>query len=158
MLTNQQVIMDARYETFTILINKISRYILKIKSFEMESLGLKSTHVSCLYFLYRQNKSLTAHELTVLCDEDKGAISRSIDYLKDNGYIEYEKDVSKPYKTPMYLTDKGKKVGEIINEKINNIVDVASFGLNDEEKDIMYHCLNTICNNLMSHHKENKEK
>lgn len=158
MLTNQQVIMDARYETFTILINKISRYILKIKSHEMESLGLKSTHVSCLYFLYRQNKSLTAHELTILCDEDKGAISRSIDYLKDNGYIEYEKDVAKAYKTPIYLTSKGKEIGEVISKKINNILDVASYGLSEQEKESMYHCLNTICNNLMLHHKKNKEK
>ena len=41
--------MDPRFETFTVLINKISRSIKKIKNQEMAEYDLRSVHVSCLY-------------------------------------------------------------------------------------------------------------
>ncbi|MBQ7880983.1 MAG: hypothetical protein IJ358_04000 [Clostridia bacterium] len=52
--------MEQRFETFTVQIAKISRCIRKIKSEEMAEFNLKSPHVSCLYYLYRQNNKMTA--------------------------------------------------------------------------------------------------
>ena len=78
--------MKKRFETFTVLINKISRNIRKIKNQKMAEYGLRSTHVSCLYFLYTAD-SLTATELCERCEEDKATISRSLDYLEENGFI-----------------------------------------------------------------------
>ena len=43
--------MDERFETFTVLINQISRSIRRIKAEQMESINLKGPHVSCLYYL-----------------------------------------------------------------------------------------------------------
>ena len=51
--------MKERFETFTVLINKISRNIKRIKNQEMAEYGLRSTHVSCLYYLYSK-RSVTA--------------------------------------------------------------------------------------------------
>ena len=45
--------MDSRFETFTLLITRISRSIKRIKAEEMAAFGLKGPHVSCLYYLYR---------------------------------------------------------------------------------------------------------
>ena len=42
-----------RFETFTVLLNRISRNIRRIKNQEMTDLGLRSVHISCLYYLYR---------------------------------------------------------------------------------------------------------
>ena len=47
--------MENRFETFTVLINRISRNIRKIKNQEMAEYGLRSAHVSCLYYLYTGN-------------------------------------------------------------------------------------------------------
>ena len=44
--------MTERFETFTVLINRISRKIRKIKIQEMADYNLRSAHVSCLYYLY----------------------------------------------------------------------------------------------------------
>ena len=78
--------MEDRFETFTVLIARISRSIRRLKAEEMERLGLKGPHVSCLYYLSLYDE-LTAAELCERCDEDKAAISRSIDYLEKNGYL-----------------------------------------------------------------------
>ena len=76
--------MQQRFETFTTLINRISRNIRKIKNQEMAQYDLRSGHISCLYYLYTQ-QGLTATELCERCEEDKGTISRCIDYLESNG-------------------------------------------------------------------------
>ena len=90
LLTFQQheVLMENRFGRFTLLISNINRYINKIKSEEMNEFGLKSYHVSCLFYLYKsQSDGLTASELCSLCEEDKGTISRSLNFLQDNNYI-----------------------------------------------------------------------
>ena len=69
--------MEERFETFTVLINQISRSIHQLKSAEMAEFELRSSHVSCLYYLY-QMKTLTAKELCDICAEDKANISRTV--------------------------------------------------------------------------------
>lgn len=140
--------MYKRYESFTLLISRIAKSVLKIKMEEMTSQGLKSSHVSCLYYLYKENKPLTATELSKLCEEDKAAISRTIDYLSKNNYIVCEKKFEKAYRSPLILTDKGIKIAKIINEKIENIVNVITNGLDQNEISIMYKFLTTISDNL----------
>ena len=78
--------MEERFETFTVLITRISRSIKRIKADEMADFELKGPHVSCLYYLSQQD-GMTAAELCERCDEDKAAISRSLDDLEKNGYI-----------------------------------------------------------------------
>ena len=77
--------MDKRFQTFTILINRISRNIRKIKNQEMAEYNLRSAHISCLYYLYL-SEGLTATELCELCEEDKATISRAVDYLEKRGF------------------------------------------------------------------------
>ena len=75
--------MQQRFETFTVLVNKISRNIRKIKNQEMSEYHLRSSHISCLYYLYL-SRGLTATDLCERCGEDKATISRSLDYLEKN--------------------------------------------------------------------------
>lgn len=140
--------MKERFETFTVQIAKISRCIRKIKTEEMAEFNLKSPHVSCLYYLYRKNGTLTAKELCDICDEDKAAISRSIDFLESNGYLECSSKTEKRYKSPLSLTQKGKEVGKEIAKKIDSIVENASLGLSDEARLIFYKSLVLISDNL----------
>ena len=81
--------MENRFETFTLLIASINRAIQKIKTEEMAEFDLKSSHVSCLYYIYIL-KSATATDLCERCEEDKATISRAIEYLESNGYITCE--------------------------------------------------------------------
>ena len=56
-------VMTERFETFVLSINQIYRCIQKIKSREMVELGLKGTHVMCLFQLGQHPEGLTAAEL-----------------------------------------------------------------------------------------------
>ena len=139
--------MEARFEMFTILIAKASRCIYRIKSEEMAEYNLKSSHVSCLYYLYRMY-SLTAKELCDLCREDKANISRAIKYLENEGYIYCQSTSKKRYQSALLLTEKGKVVGEQITKKIDRILYNASEGLTEENRKIFYQSLSLICENL----------
>ncbi len=140
--------MEDRFETFTVQVVKISRYVRRIKSEEMREFNLKSPHVSCLYYLYKKNGTLTAKELCDACDEDKAAVSRSIDFLETNGYIVCDSKTEKRYKSPLSLTEKGKEIGAQIAFKIDKIVNVASAGLSEENRKIFYQSLKLISDNL----------
>ena len=147
-----------RFETFTLLVSKLSRSIRKIKSEEMAEFGLKGPHVSCLYYL-SQCGGLTASELCERCEEDKAAVSRSLDYLRQkglssacaslekNGYVTCAEG-SRRYRSPLGLTEKGAAVCRVLNEKIERVVEAASRGLSDRERQIMYGAMAVISDHL----------
>ena len=137
-----------RFETFTVMISGISRAIRKIKAEEMAEYDLKTPHVSCIYYLYRSVEPMTAAELCECCDEDKAAISRSIEYLETNGFIKPREEKTKRYRTPLLLTEKGKAVGAKISNKINDILALSGNGLSDTEREEFYRALRVIHDNL----------
>jgi len=137
--------MQQRFETFTVLINRISRNIRKIKNQEMAQYNLRSAHISCLYYLY-SNQGSTATELCERCEEDKATISRSLDYLEKNGYL--ESISAKRYKAPLTLTEKGKEVGKKIVGKIERVLDELSVGMTEEERTAFYRNLAVISDGL----------
>ena len=139
--------MEARFETFTVLIAKISRNIRKIKNQEMAAYNLRSPHVSCLYYLY-SSANLTATELCERCEEDKATISRSLGYLEKNGYLLSQANSPKRYKTPLILTEKGKEVGKKIVEKVDAVLNEISAALTEDERIAFYRSLTMISNGL----------
>ena len=139
--------MKERFETFTVLINRISRNIRKIKNQEMAEYNLRSAHVSCLYYLYT-NKGATATDLCERCEEDKATISRALDYLETNGYLTCESKSIKRYKSPLVLTNKGSEVGKKIADKISSVLDAISDGLTEEERVAFYRSLSIISESL----------
>lgn len=141
--------MKERFETFTVLINRIGRNIRKIKNREMAEHNLRSSHISCLYHLYSSD-ALIATELCERCEEDKATISRAIEYLEANGYLIRESKSAKRYKSPLILTEKGNNIGKSIAEKVKNVLKEVGAGLSEEERIVFYRCLTVISNNLVS--------
>ena len=139
--------MTERFETFTVLINRISRNIRRIKNQEMAEYNLRSAHVSCLYYLYT-NPGATATDLCERCEEDKATISRALDFLEENDYITCETKTAQRYKTPLLLTEKGSEVGKKIADKINSVLDAISDGLSEEERVAFYRSLAIISQSL----------
>lgn len=108
---------------------------------------LRSSHISCLYYLYL-TEGLTATDLCERCEEDKATISRSLDYLEQGEYLTCESKSAKRYKSPLILTDKGRKVGKKIADKISQFLDEVSAGLTEEERDTFYRSLKLISDGL----------
>lgn len=77
--------MNQGFEAFVTSITQIYRCIQKIKAREMKALDLKSTHVMCLFQMQQHPEGLTAAQLSTLCGEDKGAVSRALSELEARG-------------------------------------------------------------------------
>ena len=139
--------MQERFETFTVLINRISRNIRKIKNQEMAEYNLRSAHISCLYYIYTLDRA-TATDLCERCEEDKATISRTLEYLETSGYIARDTESAKRYKSPLLLTEKGREAGKKIADKINGVLDAISDGLTEEERVAFYRSLSIISESL----------
>ncbi len=148
--------MQERFETFTVLINRISRDIRRIKNQEMAVYHLRSAHVSCLYYIYSLD-GVTSAELCEHCEEDKATISRAVDYLETNGFL-LRGTSAKRYKSPLLLTEKGRDAGKRIAEKIGGILETVSHALTEKERIEFYRCLSTISRSLEAIVQNNEEK
>lgn len=144
--------MTQRFETFVISITQIYRCIQKIKTFEMQPLGLKSIHVMCLFYLQQHPDGLTAAQLSALCEEDKGAISRALSALEDKQLIVFgdHPGQSKRYRTQMILTDAGRNAARRIDARIESAVEQGGQGLSDQSRAEFYHALQIIAENLQT--------
>ncbi len=138
-----------RFEAFTAGITACYRYIQKIKATEMTELGLKGTHVMCLYYLHSSREALTAARLSALCCEDKAAISRTLADLEERGYL---MPVSgKKYRAALRLTPAGVQAAEQIRHLIAGWVEVGGDGLTEAQRGEFYAALSAIAENLKNH-------
>ena len=138
--------MQEQFKLFTVLISSINRNIRRVKTDIMAEHDLKCPHISTLYYLYAEG-NLTLKELCELCREDKGAISRSVKSLAEDGLVDTN-SISTKYKNKLSLTEKGKIIGKDIANKIDVAVQKATEGLSEDEKDFVYRGLSIINKNL----------
>ncbi len=134
-----------RFQSFVSGITICYKYIQKIKSVEMTELGLKGTHLMCLFFLRQNPEGLTAAQLCQLSMEDKAAISRTLAILHEKEYIYSQ---AKKYRAEIRLTDSGLAVAEKIEELIEQWVGCGGDGLSEEDREVFYRSLEHISSNL----------
>lgn len=140
--------MIQRFEDFVTMITICYKGIWRIKNMEMNELGqelnklgLKGSHVMCLFFLHRNPEGLTSAQLCQLCAEDKAAISRAVSALLDMGYITYE---GKKYRAKLRLTEAGLQIARQEDALICQWVNYCGSELTTEERDVFYSCLEKI--------------
>ena len=138
--------MQEHFKLFTSLISDINRDIRHVKTQIVSEHNLKCPHVSTLYYLYVE-KELTLKELCEKCNEDKGAISRSVKSLEEEGLV-YAVSTQKKYKQKLQLTEKGKEIGKVVAEKIDFAIEKAVENLLDDDRESIYRSLRIISNNL----------
>ena len=90
------------------------------------------------------------------CDEDKAAVSRTPEFLLQNGYVTTEA-ISRRYRSPLYLTDRGREIFAALQARIASMEDAASMGLTEEQRSKMYAALELICGNLSGCAPQNRE-
>ena len=140
--------MNERFQVFVTAITQIYRCIQKLKSQEMADLGLKGTHVMCLYQLQQHPEGLTAVQLAQACEEDKAAISRSVAELRELGLVESPAGGIRRYRMPIRLTEKGLQATDQMHDKIIDSVMAGGHGYSEEEREIFYRVLLRVSENL----------
>lgn len=148
-LNQKEVYVENRFKEFTLLISQVGRAINKIKNIEMKKYGLKGTQVNCLFYIYESKTDISAKNICALCEEDKGAISRTLKELEEQGYITCEKkDNKKKYNSVLRLTEQGTRIAEIITNKIESIINYDQNFISKEELTNFYQTFNKIYFNL----------
>lgn len=137
-----------RFQAFVTGITECHRHIQRIKSMEMTELGLKGTHVMCLFYLNQSPQGLTSAQLCQLCAEDKAAVSRTVAELEGLGYLTAALPDGKKYRAPLCLTPKGRQAAQRINSLVEQWVCIGGDGLTDEERTAFYSTLEKIAVNL----------
>ena len=124
--------MDHRFETFSLSILELNRYLQKIKELEMKQFGLKANHTMCLYYLGQHPEGLTATQLTELCKEDKAAVSRCL--------------------------SQGRSVVSGIQTRIKEALSYGGRGLTEERRRDFYGTLAIISENLSDYLTEHSQQ
>jgi len=93
---------------------------------------------------------MTAKELCDACCEDKGAMSRSIDFLEKNGFLSCKTVSAKRYNSPLILTAKGIVTAKGISEKVDTVLKSSSSGITENDLAVMYNALAKVEENLRS--------
>lgn len=146
-----------RFGAFVGGITACYKYIQRIKAMEMTELGLKGTHVMCLFYLHHQDQGLTAAQLCQLCGEDKAAISRTLAELEGKGFLHTQAAAGKKYRAQLLLTPQGEAVARRMDSLIEDWVTAGGQGLTQEKREEFYRALEQIAANLKHHYENNQE-
>ncbi len=140
--------MSTRFEQFSSSIYGIYRDILKIQRDEMTKHGLRGSYSLYLTALNHNPEGLTATQLCEVCDKDKAAISRVIAELESKGLITRISHNDTFYRAKLKLTDNGRMIADSVDRSANIAVELATKGMSEKNRKIMYECLGLIASNL----------
>lgn len=141
--------MTDRFDAFTGSILELNRIVQKLKDAEMKRFGLKGPHAMVLYQLGNSENGLSAVELTNLCHEDKGAMSRTLAFLVQKGIVERDPSTEgRSYRTPYHLTELGSMVFERLSARIDEILETVGKVLSNKQRNEFYDSLSSILKGL----------
>ena len=144
-----------RFERFSFSISEIYRYWHRIAADVMEQYGLKGPYAVYFTTMYQYPQGMTAARLAELCSRDKADVSRAINQMEQYDLVKKE---GSSYRALIRLTEKGNKIAEQVNRKAQTAVEYGGRGLTDTQREVFYHCLDTIAANMQILSKEGLEK
>lgn len=140
--------MTRKYEIFSTVVSSLYHDIQKIERMEMAKYGLKGPHAQCLVVMARYPEGITASRLCELCERDKAAISRTVAELETAGLLLRRDNHGIHYRVPLVLTEAGQIAARDVCDVAFRAVEQAGAGLNDQQREVFYHVLGTIAQNL----------
>lgn len=146
--------MVSRFERFSFCISEITKHWHRIAADEMEKYGLKGPYSVYFTAMNRFDEGITAARLAEICSRDKADVSRAVTLMEKKGLLTKKEVNNNRYNALLFLTDEGKNVADKIIKKASYAVEQGGRGLSDEQRNIFYTSLETICSNLQSLSKE----
>ena len=137
-----------RFEKFTLLIDGIHKSIHKIKMGTAPILGVKAVHVLWIYELLLNPEGLTAAELAEKSKINRSLVSREIEELVDNGYIQKIDEGNSNYNAVLKLTEEGLSLADKICGEVSKVQSAVGEGISKEELAVFYRTLEKLNNNF----------
>ena len=139
---------DERYRQFTTAVMGIAYSLQRIRGAALTDYQLSAQHINSIFYLDRFPEGLTPGEITRLSMEDKSSVSRSLNQLRERGFIKGTGQEGHKYKIRYVLTEKGKEAAVVLQEKIREAVEAGGSTLSAEERTIFYNALEGVNENL----------
>lgn len=140
--------MISKYETFSTVVSSLYHDIQRIERMEMAKYNLKGPHAQCLVIMDRYPEGITSARLCEICERDKAAISRTVAELEEAGLLTRQEQNGIRYRVPLLLTEAGHMAAKNVNEIAVRAVEQAGAGLNEQQREVFYHVLGVIAQNL----------
>jgi DNA-binding MarR family transcriptional regulator len=140
-----------RFYLFTLLIDGIHKCIHKIKIDVAPEFGVKSVHIFWIYELRSHSEGLTAAELAAKSMISRSLVSRELEMLLDEGYVQMSETghgKRKNYNSRITLTEKGERLARSISEEGMQVQGRVAEGISPEELAAFYDTLQKIHANL----------
>lgn len=138
-----------RFEKFTLLIDGIHKCISKIKFDTAPDLGVKSVHLFWVYKLMLHPKGLTAAEIAAVNNVDRSLVSREIETLKKNGYVQTKDNGNKrSYNSRITLTESGLTLAKRIKDEAIRIQEAVGANISEDELAAFYVTLEKLYGNF----------
>lgn len=139
-----------RFSRFSLAISEIDRCWHKLAAEEMAKYDLNSPHAVYLNTLYQYEDGITAAKLGELCCKNKADVSRMVAILEKKGLVRKEAVGGNLYRAKLLLTGEGRQAAEHVQQRAAIAVELAGSGMDDEEREIFYRCLERITANLQT--------
>ena len=127
--------------------NKIFRNTQVYLDKVLKEYGLSSGSYPYLLTLMG-NEGINQNKISEELGYDKAMSTRTITKLIRLGYLVREKDESNYKSNKIYLTEKARGVGVKIIDKLNELIQLMTKGLSEEEKVNTLDSMNKILNNI----------
>lgn len=109
---------------------------------------LRPVELDILVFLDREKDSDTAKEIMKKKHWSKAHISKSIDNLRTQGFIQIEEDVEDHRVLHIHLTDKSQQVIGKVLETYEECRQIMQKGISNEELEVVKHVMCKINDNI----------
>jgi len=127
--------------------NKIFRYTQIYLDKVLKEYQLSSGSYPYLLIL-KNNDGINQNRISEELGYDKAMTTRTLAKLINIGYLDRIKDDDDFRANKIYLTEKGKNICVNIREKIQELVQLITLDLNEDEKEITIDSLNKILCNI----------
>ena len=142
---------EERYTIFTQMLSAMARSVNQLKTLALKEFGIHGSNVNCLFFLRKNPEGLTLTELSGLCQEDKAAVSRCLQELRDKELVSVAEQSPKRYRARFRLTEKGLAAARRLHEVIRSSVISGGRYLTEEERVVFYSCMEKIQGSLQDY-------
>lgn len=115
----------------------------------LRSLDLSSAEGNILIHLLTQEEEMRQEQLVEQLDISKPAVSRALNSLETKGYILRQRDPDDGRAHRIWLTNRAREVGPIVEQTYNQIYALAMQGISQEELDYFINLLSRMSENFV---------
>jgi len=134
----------------------VSRYTKSYTTCKLREFGIGSGQSNILRFLIHAGDGVSHEEICDKLELNMTTVSRALQKLKENGYIEEVKSEKDNRIKRVYLSKKAKKIGQFAEETKDNLLEILFNGVSSSEFKAFLSIIKKIYENVKK--EENGEK